>query len=253
LIQKKSTHPYYIKCDLKTFDLSKLGTKFDIILVDPPWEEYSRRAPDKKREFWSFEEIGALKIEQLAESPSFIFLWCGSEEGLDYGRLLLKKWGFRRCEDLVWVKTNKAQQPTDATYNTDSRFIFNHTKEQCLKGIKGTVRRNQDGHIIHANVDTDIIIAEEPIEHGSVEKPEELYHIIEHFSLGRRRIELFGSDCNIRPGWVTLGPSLTTSNYTSEKYKPHFAEPNGNLLGTTAEIEELRPKSPTITKNLTGK
>ena len=28
-------------------------------------------------------------------------------------------------------------------------------------GIKGTVRRNQDGHFIHANVDLDIIITEE--------------------------------------------------------------------------------------------
>jgi hypothetical protein len=31
-----------------------------------------------------------------------------------------------------------------------------------LMGIKGTVRRSTDGHIIHANIDTDIIIAEEP-------------------------------------------------------------------------------------------
>lgn len=29
-------------------------------------------------------------------------------------------------------------------------------------GIKGTVRRSTDGHIIHANIDTDVIIAEEP-------------------------------------------------------------------------------------------
>jgi hypothetical protein len=35
-------------------------------------------------------------------------------------------------------------------------------------GIKGTVRRSSDGHIIHANVDTDIIISEEP-EYGKVD------------------------------------------------------------------------------------
>lgn len=35
-------------------------------------------------------------------------------------------------------------------------------KEHCLLGIKGTVRRSTDGHIIHANIDTDVIIAEEP-------------------------------------------------------------------------------------------
>lgn len=31
-------------------------------------------------------------------------------------------------------------------------------------GIKGTVRRSTDGHIIHANIDTDIIIAGEPVD-----------------------------------------------------------------------------------------
>ena len=34
----------YLKCDLKTFDLSSLGTKFDVILIDPPLEEYQRKA-----------------------------------------------------------------------------------------------------------------------------------------------------------------------------------------------------------------
>ena len=37
-----------------------------------------------------------------------------------------------------------------------------HVQEHCLMGIKGTVRRSTDGHVIHANIDRDIIIAEEP-------------------------------------------------------------------------------------------
>ena len=31
-------------------------------------------------------------------------------------------------------------------------------QEHCLMGIKGTVRRGTDGHLIHANIDTDIIV-----------------------------------------------------------------------------------------------
>lgn len=53
-------------------------------------------------------------------------------------------------------------------------------------GIKGTVRRSTDGDYIHANVDIDLIISEEN-EHGSIEKPVEIFHIIEHFCLGKRR------------------------------------------------------------------
>ena len=33
-----------------------------------------------------------------------------------------------------------------------------------------------------------------------MEKPEEIFHIIEHFCLGRRRLHLFGTDNTIRPG-----------------------------------------------------
>ena len=45
-------------------------------------------------------------------------------------------------------------------------------------------------------IDLDIIITEE------------IFHIIEHFCLGRRRLHLFGTDNSIRPGWLTIGPSL---------------------------------------------
>ncbi|CAI5977982.1 unnamed protein product, partial [Closterium sp. NIES-64] len=42
----------------------------------------------------------------IADTPSFVFLWVGDAEGLEYGRMCLKKWGFRRCEDICWEKTN---------------------------------------------------------------------------------------------------------------------------------------------------
>lgn len=211
MINSRATPPMYLKTDLKTCDLLvTLGSKFDVILIDPPWQEYSRRNPAGGIPFWTLEEMMNLKIDQISESPSFLWLWVGSAEGLDQGRLLLKKWGFRRCEDICWIKTNKNKTDQQASslgahsLKQDAHSILQHSKEHCLMGIKGTVRRNQDSHIIHANIDTDIIISEEP-PLGSLEKPEELYHIIEHFSLGRRRLELFGHDHNIRPGWVTAG------------------------------------------------
>ncbi len=35
---------------------------------------------------------------------------------------------------------------------------------------------------------------------GNAEKPEEIFDIIEHFCLGRRRLHLYGTDATIRPG-----------------------------------------------------
>lgn len=43
-----------------------------------------------------------------------------------------------------------------------------------------------------------------------------MYRIIEHFALGRRRLELFGEDHNIRSGWLTVGNGLSSSNFNKE-------------------------------------
>ena len=57
-------------------------------------------------DYWNWDDIKKLEIESIAAPRSFIFLWCGSTDGLDYGRQCLQKWGYRRCEDICWVKTN---------------------------------------------------------------------------------------------------------------------------------------------------
>jgi len=261
LIQLRNPPPFYLNVDLGVFDLAELKTTFDVILIDPPWEEYYVRSlghtprasdlpilpnGDKGKPFWSMQEIEKLNIAAVAANPCFVFLWTGNGgEGLEQGRDLLRKWGFRRSEDIVWVKTNKENAQSNMLAARDQSSTFLRTKEHCLMGIHGSVRRNTDAHIIHSNIDTDVVIAEEP-KLGSTRKPEEIYHIIEHFCLGRRRLELFGEDHNIRSGWVTLGNNISSSKWSSETYNQFF-EPlsmNGHLLGTTTEIENLRPKSP---------
>lgn len=110
-------------------------------------------------------------------------------------------------------------------------------------GIKGTVKRSTDGDFIHANVDIDLIIDEEP-QYGTKDKPIEMFHIVEHFCLGRRRLHLFGRDSTIRPGWLSLGTELTSSNYDHNVYSGFFNKEPGIVTGCTEEIERLRPKSP---------
>lgn len=237
----------FLKTDLKpNFDLKSLGIKFDVILIEPPLEEYFRggSSSTSSGNFWNWDEIMNLEIESIASHRSFVFLWCGSSEGLDLGRNCLKKWGFRRCEDICWIKTN--HNAPEHSKILDSKAVFQRTKEHCLMGIKGTVRRSTDGDFIHANVDIDLIISEEN-EFGNVEKPQEIFHIIEHFCLGRRRLHLFGRDSTIRSGWLTMGPELTNSNFNASLYASYFE--TNTTTGTTDRISMLRPKSPPATTN----
>jgi len=54
-------------------------------------------------------------------TPTFLFLWCGSEHLLD-ARTLFNKWGYKRCEDIVWVKSNKVNKTCTKNTNDDSIF-----------------------------------------------------------------------------------------------------------------------------------
>lgn len=158
LVRASAVPPAYLRCDLRSFPLSSLlPMKFDVILIDPPLEEYARRASAcgiADVAAWTADQIAALDVASISDTPSFCFLWCGSAEGVTEGRACLAKWGFRRTEVIVWVKSNKTRQQASVA-GADSVLV--PTVEHCLMGIKGNVRRSTDGHILHANCDTDVI------------------------------------------------------------------------------------------------
>ncbi len=47
-------------------------------------------------------------------------------------------------------------------------------------------------------------------------------------------------------GWLTVGPDMTSSNFSKEHYLSFFDGPDGNLLGHSDEIETRRPKTPPL-------
>jgi hypothetical protein len=134
-------------------------TRFDVILLRPQG---------------SWAETAELPIRNLSADPSFVFLWVGKgdDEGLEKGRECFAKWGFRRAEDIVWVKTNKhrmagqgdefiGDEERRAGKGTGGGGLFASSKEHCLMGIRGTVRRSTDTRFVHCNVDTDILVWEQ--------------------------------------------------------------------------------------------
>ncbi|KIM41900.1 hypothetical protein M413DRAFT_71486, partial [Hebeloma cylindrosporum] len=167
--------------------------KFDVILIDPPFNST-----------FTWDHLQELPIPSLAGDPSFVFLWVGSGagEGLERGREILAKWGYRRCEDVVWVKTNKTTNQGPGT-DPPTTSLLTRTKQHCLMGIRGTVRRSTDSWFVHCNVDTDVIIWEGDPE-DPTRKPPEMYTLIENFCLGTRRLEVFGKLSSLRRGWVTV-------------------------------------------------
>jgi mRNA (2'-O-methyladenosine-N6-)-methyltransferase len=141
---------------------STAPVRFDVILLRP-------------LETWA--ETAELPIRNISADPSFVFLWVGKgdDEGLEKGRECFAKWGYRRAEDIVWVKTNKKRRKEEVTNpeggdepitrpegkGTGGGGLFASSKEHCLMGIRGTVRRSVDTRFVHCNVDTDIMVWEQ--------------------------------------------------------------------------------------------
>ena len=272
----------WLKCDLTTFNLepgSFGNVVFDAIYLDPPWRDPR----------WPPARVAALRVDRVADPRgAFVFLWCGdgNDHTLERGRECLQAWGFRRVEEIVWLKTNR-QTETDAfasekkahtsakddadvadvadasadpsafrsasSHETRARPVLLPTKEHCLVGILGNLRRDRDGHIMHANIDVDVIVSEAPRDPSDASKPRETYEVIENFCQGRRRLELFGTDANRRAGWVTLGEALSDSNFDPEVLAGHFAGQPGSAAGPTLprhqRIEALRPKTPPFARS----
>ena len=92
-----------------------LGSKFDVIIIEPPLEEYQRSQGAVFDKYWSWEDVSTndfhhpticavhfsftftivsvfimqierLEINEIAAQRSFLWIWCGSSDGLDYGR-----------------------------------------------------------------------------------------------------------------------------------------------------------------------
>jgi len=219
-------------------------SKFDAILIDPPFSDT-----------FTWDTLLSLPISSLGADPSFIWLWVGSGagDGLERGREVLAKWGYRRCEDIVWIKTNQSNVRGPGC-DPPTTSLLTRTKEHCLMGIRGTVRRSTDSWFVHCNIDTDVIVWEGDSNDPS-RKPPEMYTLIENFCLGTRRLELFGKPHSLRKGWVTVGEFDPSEDFLREKGATFWDrdqwqnacrthETGKALVPNTHDIEMLRPKSP---------
>ncbi|EEC05747.1 N6-adenosine-methyltransferase 70 kDa subunit, putative [Ixodes scapularis] len=205
--------PQWIQCDLRYFDMSILG-KFSVVMADPPWDihmelPYGTMSDDEMRQ---------LNVPSLTDD-GLIFLWV-TGRAMELGRECLKLWGYERCDELIWVKTNQLQR---IIRTGRTGHWLNHGKEHCLVGVKGNPKE------VNRGLDCDVIVAEV---RATSHKPDEIYGIIERLSPGTRKIELFGRPHNVQPNWITLGNQVDGVRLTDPTLIHEFRKlyPDGDCM-----------------------
>ncbi|KAK9275167.1 hypothetical protein L1049_022428 [Liquidambar formosana] len=194
--------PQWINCDIRNFRMDILG-QFGVIMADPPWDihmelPYGTMADDEMRSL----NVPALQTDGL------IFLWV-TGRAMELGRECLELWGYKRVEELIWVKTNQLQR---IIRTGRTGHWLNHSKEHCLVGIKGNPEVNR-------NIDTDVIVAEV---RETSRKPDEMYPMLERISPRTRKLELFARMHNTHAGWMSLGNQLNGVRLVDEGLRARF-------------------------------
>lgn len=206
----------WINCDIRNFRMDILG-QFGVIMADPPWDihmelPYGTMADDEMRTL----NVPALQTDGL------IFLWV-TGRAMELGRECLELWGYKRVEEIIWVKTNQLQR---IIRTGRTGHWLNHSKEHCLVGIKGNPEVNR-------NIDTDVIVAEV---RETSRKPDEMYALLERISPRTRKLELFARMHNTHAGWLSLGNQLNGVRLVDEGLRARFKAAYSDV--------EIQPPSP---------
>lgn len=175
----------WINCDVRLLPFSVLG-KFAAIILDPAWDIHMSLPYGTCRDT----ELLQLPVQEL-QDEGLIFLWVTGRL-IETGRRALAQWGYTVSDEMIWIKINQLRR-TIVTGRTG--HWLNHLKEHLLVGVKG------NPVWLSRKVDLDFIVSST---RETLRKPDELYGIVERL-VGRhaRKLEMFGRDHNVRPGWFS--------------------------------------------------
>lgn len=209
--------------------------KYDIILVDCPWQYKDKNANGKRGVHFKYptlkiKDIQSLPIHRIANEQSMLFLWCTAplmSEGLD----TVKAWNFKfKTFGFTWIKTNQKIY-LDEDINNDykyknipkdknriikrwdertQKFVYksihiglgSYTRanpEFCVIGTRGKLFERKDMGI------SSVVICDRFMKHS--EKPKEVIKRIDlMYGSKLSKIELFARE---RPdGWDATGLDL---------------------------------------------
>lgn len=172
--------------------------KFKVILADPPWNYFDKRANHSRicggaeahYKTMKIDDIKALPVADIAEENAILFLWAtfpNLQEALD----VIKAWHFTyKTLGFNWMKLNKKNGKPFFGIGS----YTNSGSEICLIGIHGKGLQR-----VHKDVSSSIL---SPLEAHS-KKPDEVRKRIERLYGDVPRIELFARQRV--EGWTSIG------------------------------------------------
>mmetsp|Transcript_112796 Transcript_112796/g.177465 ORF Transcript_112796/g.177465 Transcript_112796/m.177465 type:complete len:468 (+) Transcript_112796:1-1404(+) len=214
----------WVQCDIRKFPLNIFNGLIDVVMADPPWDIHMELPYGTLTD----DEVRNLKIGDIHQD-GVIFLWV-TGRAMELARDCFRIWGYRRIEEIIWVKTNQLQR---IIRTGRTGHWINHSKEHCIVGIKGNPKLNR-------NLDCDVIVSEV---RETSRKPDEIYNLIERMFPNCMKLELFGRPHNVHENWITCGNQLDGVRLCDEEIvrRYNLEYPNAKTEPWTKEREAVVP------------
>lgn len=165
------------------------GMGWRTVLADPPWQfgnQATRASTDNHYPSMTTPEICLLPVDEVVAQSAHLYLWVTAAHLAD-GLAVMKAWGFRYVQYLVWAKVNE-----DGTLRMGLGNYFRHCTELVLFGVRGKAP-------VLAHDELNLFWA--PLQEHS-RKPELLHEKIERMSPGPY-LEMFAR--RARANWMAWG------------------------------------------------
>lgn len=160
--------------------------KYDVIVIDPPWQYGTDYDPDGRRSASPYPEMSLEDIKAI-ELPSaddcVLWLWT-THKFMRHSFEVLDSWGFRDVAILTWVKSRMG---LGSWLRSQSEF--------CIMAVKGHPKINLTNQTT--------IIYGEMREHSR--KPDEFYKLVDSLCVGYK-IDWFSREK--REGWDQYGAEI---------------------------------------------
>ena len=193
--------------DIRDFLRTYTGPKFDLILIDPPWQFTVPVVPMNRRVenhymTMPLNDLMALPIQNITKKPSILFLW-SINTLIPEACKLMEKWGFKYTTKMDWIKVRNGKIQMGLGVNVRG------SSESLLIGKCGNYPVP-----LPKNRPASGIIAER-FKHS--EKPEESYKKVEEMYPDARKLELFAR--KQRRGWFVVGNQINGwRNFNGTEY-----------------------------------
>ncbi|KAG7553589.1 hypothetical protein FFLO_03021 [Filobasidium floriforme] len=180
--------------------------QLDEKVLDPPWDIHM----NLPYLLLTDDDLRRLPIPSLQPTWGLLALWV-TGRAMELARELFALWGYRRVDEVVWVKTG---QLGGLVRTGRTGHWLNHTCEHLLLAVKlppvsEFPDRNApipwgDPALAHLRrgIDGDVVVSEV---RETSRKPDEVYGLLERMVPSGRKLEIFGRTHNTRPKWLTIG------------------------------------------------